>query len=88
MEAANKKLSQIYARSKTSKNPSFSHIEQQAGNALIDIISHFDGENKRFGQFIELHLKYDIKFQKLNSSNFSVCRNHKRNPYFHNLNLK
>ena len=41
MEPANKKLSQIFARSKTTKNPSFSHIEQQAGNALIEIISHF-----------------------------------------------
>lgn len=60
MEAANKKLSQIYARSKTSKNPSFSHIEQQAGNALIDIISHFDGENKRFGQFIELNKVVEV----------------------------
>ena len=41
MEPANKKLSQIFARTKTTKNPSFSHIEQQAGNALIEIISHF-----------------------------------------------
>ena len=43
MEPSNKTLSQIFARSKTVKNPSFSHVEQQAGNALIDIISHFEG---------------------------------------------
>lgn len=60
MEPSNKKLSQIFARSKTVKNPSFSHIEQQAGNALIDIISHFEGENKRIASFIEINKVVEV----------------------------
>ena len=60
----NKKLSQIYARSKKTKNPQFSPIEQQAGNALIDIISHFDGDNKRLGSFIEINRAIEIPMGK------------------------
>lgn len=37
---ANKKVSQIFARCKTNKNPALTNIESQAGHALQDIISH------------------------------------------------
>ena len=56
----NKKLSQIYARAKTVKNPSFTHIEQQAGHALLDIIAQFEGENKRVASFIEVNKVVEI----------------------------
>ena len=52
---ANKKVSQIFARGKGTKNASLSNIESQAGNALQDIISHLEGENKRIGSFIEVN---------------------------------
>jgi hypothetical protein len=57
---AQKKLSHIFARKRSTKEPSFSHIEQVAGNALIDIISHFEGENKRIGSFIEINKVVEV----------------------------
>ena len=50
-----KKLSSIFTRSKTNKTAQYSAIETQAGNALIDIISQLDGDNKRYGSFIEIN---------------------------------
>lgn len=61
---ANKKVSQIFARSKSTKNPALSNIESQAGHALQDIISHFDGENKRIGSFIEVDKVIEIPVGK------------------------
>jgi small subunit ribosomal protein S7e len=59
MEAP-KKLSQIFARKKSGKDATFTHIEQSTGNALIDIISHFEGENKRIGSFIEINRVVEV----------------------------
>lgn len=61
---ANKKVSQIFARSKTTKNPSFTNIESQAGHALQDIVSHLEGENKRIGSFIEVNKVIEIPVGK------------------------
>ena len=61
---ANKKVSQIFARGKTSKNPSLSNIESQAGHALQEIISHFEGENKRIASFIEVNRVIEIPVGK------------------------
>lgn len=58
---ANKKVSQIFARSKNTKNPSLTNIESQAGQAMQDIISHFDGDNKRIASFIEINRVIEIK---------------------------
>ena len=60
----NKKLSSIYSRAKTTKNPQYSAIEQQAGAALIDIVSHLEGDNKRYGSFIEINRVIDIPMGK------------------------
>ena len=57
---ATKKMSQIFARTKKTKNPTFSHVEQQVGTALVDIVSHFDGDNKRVGSFIEVNRAIEI----------------------------
>jgi hypothetical protein len=51
----NKKLSSIFTRSKTNKNTQYTAIETQAGNALIEIISQLDADNKRYGSFIEIN---------------------------------
>ena len=56
----NKKLSAIYSRAKTTKNPQYSAMEQQAGFALIDIVSALDGDNKRLGSFIEVNRVIEI----------------------------
>ena len=79
MDTGNKKLSQIFSRSKTSKNPSFSHIQQQAGNALLDIISHYDGENKRIASFIEVNKVVEVPNGKEKASvlMYFAYRSHK-----------
>ena len=51
----NKKFSQLYARSKLTKNPQYSNPEQQVGIALLEIVSHFEGDNKYLGSFIEIN---------------------------------
>ena len=60
----NKKLSSIYARAKTTKNPQYSAAEQQVGAALIDIVSQLDGDNKRLGSFIEVNRVIEIPMGK------------------------
>lgn len=50
-----KKFSQLYARSKLTKNPQYSNPEQQVGNALLDIVSHLEGDQKYYGSFIEIN---------------------------------
>lgn len=55
-----KKPSLIFARSKTNKNAQYSAIEQQTGTALQEIISTLDGDNKRFGSFIEINKVIEI----------------------------
>lgn len=62
MEA--KKVSQIFARTKTTKNPTFSHIEQQVATALLDIISHLEGDSKRVASFIEVNRVVEIPLGK------------------------
>jgi hypothetical protein len=50
-----KKPSLIFARSKSQKNAQYSAIEQQTGTALQEIVAQLDGENKRYGQFLEIN---------------------------------
>lgn len=50
-----KKPSLIFARSKSQKNAQYSVIEQQTGTALHEIVAQLDGENKRYGQFLEIN---------------------------------
>ena len=57
---ATKKLSQIFARSKTNKNAQYSAIEQQAGAALQEIVSQLDGDNKKYAPFIEINKVVEI----------------------------
>ena len=57
---ATKKASSIFARSKTNKNAQYSAIEQQTGTALQEIISTLEGDNKRYGQFIEINKVVEI----------------------------
>ncbi len=59
-----KKVSQIYARSKTTKNPTFSNVESQVGQALIDILAGLDADNKRYGSFIQIHKAIEIPLGK------------------------
>ena len=59
-----KKLNLLYARSKNTKNPQYSPVEQQVGIALADCISHLDGENKRIGSFIEVNRVVEIPMGK------------------------
>lgn len=54
------KPSAIFARSKTSKNAQYSAIEQQTGTALQEIISQLEGDNKRFGTFLEINKVVEI----------------------------
>jgi small subunit ribosomal protein S7e len=51
---ATKKPSTIFARSKTNKNAQYSAIEQQTGTALQEIVAQLEGDNKRFGSFLEI----------------------------------
>lgn len=57
---ATKKPSQIFARSKSNKTAQYSAIEQQTGTALQEIIAQLDGDNKRYGQFIEINKVIEI----------------------------
>ena len=57
---ATKKPSSVFARSKTNKNAQYSAIEQQTGTALQEIISQLEGENKRYGQFLEINKVVEI----------------------------
>jgi small subunit ribosomal protein S7e len=57
---ATKKPSLIFARSKTNKNAQYSAIEQQTGTALQEIISQLEGDNKRYGQFLEINKVVEI----------------------------
>lgn len=52
---ATKKSSTIFARSKSNKNAQYTAVEQQTGAALQEIVSQLDGDNKRFGQFLEIN---------------------------------
>ena len=60
----NKKLNQLYARAKNTKNPQYSAIEQQVGLALADSIGYLEGENKRIGSFIEVNRVIEIPMGK------------------------
>lgn len=55
-----KKPSAIFARSKTNKNAQYSAIEIQTGTALQEIISQLDGDNKRYGSFLEINKVVEI----------------------------
>lgn len=57
---ATKKASQIFARSKTNKNAQYSAVEQQTGTALQEIVAQLDGDNKKYGQFIEINKVIEI----------------------------
>lgn len=57
---ATKKPSQIFARSKSNKTAQYSAIEQQTGTALQEIIAQLDGDNKKYGQFIEINKVIEI----------------------------
>jgi hypothetical protein len=57
---ATKKPTSIFARSKTNKNAQYSAIEQQTGTALQEIISQLEGDNKRYGQFLEINKVAEI----------------------------
>lgn len=57
---AQKKPSLIFARSKSLKNATYSAIEQQTGTALQEIIAQLDGDNKRYGAFIEINKVVEI----------------------------
>lgn len=61
---SNKKLGAIYARAKTTKNCQYSAIEQQAGLAILDVVSHLEGDNKRIGSFIEINKVAEIPMGK------------------------
>ena len=47
-----KKLSQIFTKARITKSQSFSNVEQQVGNALIEIVNALEGDNKKVGTFI------------------------------------
>jgi len=55
-----KKPSTIFARSRTNKNVHLSALEQQVGTAVQEIVAHLEGENKRFGQFIEVNKVVEV----------------------------
>jgi len=55
-----KKPSTIFARSRTNKNAHYSALEQQVGTAIQEIVAHLEGDNKRFGQFIEVNKVVEI----------------------------
>lgn len=55
-----KKPSLIFARAKTNKNAQYSAIEQQTGTALQEIVSQLDGDNKKYGSFIEINKVVEI----------------------------
>lgn len=55
-----KKPSLIFARSKTNKNAHYSAIEQQTGTALQEIVAQLDGDNKKYGSFIEINKVVEI----------------------------
>lgn len=55
-----KKGSAIFARARTNKNAHYSALEQQVGAALQEIVAALDGENKRYGQFIEVNKVVEI----------------------------
>lgn len=61
---ANKKLNQLYARAKNTKNPQYSPVEQQVGLALADSVAHLEGDNKRIGSFIEVNRVIEIPMGK------------------------
>jgi len=56
----NKKPSTIFARSRANKNAHYTALEQQVGTAIQEIVAHLEGENKRFGQFIEVNKVVEI----------------------------
>lgn len=60
----NKKLNQIYARAKNTKNPQYSPVEQTVGLALADSVAHLEGDNKRIGSFIEINKVVEIPLGK------------------------
>lgn len=49
-----KKLSQIFSKARNAKSSQYSNVEQQAGNALIEIVNSLEGDNKKIGSFIEI----------------------------------
>lgn len=59
-----KKLSSIFAKSRTSKTPHFSNVEQQAGNALIEAVSALDADNKKYEPYIEINRVIEIPMGK------------------------
>jgi len=57
---ATKKPSTVFARSRTNKNAQYSAVEQQVGTAILEIVSHLEGDNKRYGQFIEVNKVIEV----------------------------
>ena len=55
-----KKPSQIFARARTNKNAHYSSLEIQVGSALQEIVNQLEGDNKRYGQFIEVNKVVEI----------------------------
>lgn len=47
-----KKVTSIFTKSKTNKNIQLTPVEQQAGNALLEAISAFDADNKKYESHI------------------------------------
>lgn len=61
---ASKKLSSIFARSRSTKNPQFSQVEQQAGHALIETIGALDADSKKYEPYIEINRVIEIPMGK------------------------
>lgn len=61
---ATKKLSSIFAKSRSSKNSHFSHVEQQVGNALIEAVATLDADNKKYEPHIEINRAIEIPMGK------------------------
>lgn len=59
-----KKLSQIFTKVRNTKTPQYSNVEQQVGNALIEIVNSLEGDNKKVGSFIEISKAIEIPMGK------------------------
>jgi len=62
--ASNAKVSQVFEQKRSAKGSNLSHLEVQVGQALQDIVNHYDGENKKIGSAIKINKVVEIPLGK------------------------
>lgn len=48
-------MSQVFEQKRSAKGSNLTHLEVQVGQALQDVVNHYDGENKKIASAIKIN---------------------------------